>query len=418
MASSISSPHQSGAGVGGRLLGPLKEPVTRAQLEQLARHMSSGVQVRDRRHRFKLYPQCFIGGEAVNWLVFQQVARDRPDAVRLGRLLVKNGFITQVIGEHDFEDKFLFFRFDLPAKNAPAKAMAVLAAQAAAAAAANSGEPLSASASLRNNNTNNNSTNSAPATPTSNTVASLVSRPGSNSNMNSNNSNNAIKDKDISNSKNKDKDDTNASITKKAANESLSASAMIMTMMAPKIQRSIVIPAGNTTPPSSNSSTPTNATAAASSSAASTPTGKGEHPHHHSEKSRSFFHRFSLIPPKDAQKKQLIPPKNVQKATAEREGMEITELATLMSRGVSVRDRTYRLKVDEHDTTRIHLIQSCKLICDFGVLLGISTMLCRYRSSRLVSSTWFSSRSCACGIIRSSIIKRRILTPLFTQAWF
>jgi sensor c-di-GMP phosphodiesterase-like protein len=74
-----------------------------------ARHLG-GVDVRDRRWRLRLYPQCFVGREAVDWIV-QREGVSRAKAVRIGRRLVALGLMAHVAAEHDFEDAELFYVF-------------------------------------------------------------------------------------------------------------------------------------------------------------------------------------------------------------------------------------------------------------------------------------------------------------------
>lgn len=69
-----------------------------------------GLDVRDRRWRLRLYPQCFVGREAVDWIV-QREGISRAKAVRMGRRLVALGLMAHVAAEHDFEDADLFYVF-------------------------------------------------------------------------------------------------------------------------------------------------------------------------------------------------------------------------------------------------------------------------------------------------------------------
>ena len=43
-----------------------------------------GVQCQDRRYRFKSYPHCFVGSEAVDWLCRCGYAKSREEAFVLG----------------------------------------------------------------------------------------------------------------------------------------------------------------------------------------------------------------------------------------------------------------------------------------------------------------------------------------------
>ncbi len=72
--------------------------------------LQGGVDVRDRRWRLRLYPHCFVGREAVDWIV-QREGVSRAKAVRIGRRLVALGLMAHVAAEHDFEDADLFYVF-------------------------------------------------------------------------------------------------------------------------------------------------------------------------------------------------------------------------------------------------------------------------------------------------------------------
>ncbi|MGA1286373.1 MAG: EAL domain-containing protein, partial [Rubrivivax sp.] len=80
------------------------------QVANAGTRLSAGLVVRDRRWRLRLYPQCFIGREAVDWIV-QREGVSRAKAVRIGRRLVALGLVAHVVGEHDFEDADLFYEF-------------------------------------------------------------------------------------------------------------------------------------------------------------------------------------------------------------------------------------------------------------------------------------------------------------------
>ena len=72
--------------------------------------------VRDRTFRLKTYRHCFVGREAVDWLVRHE-RMERPQAVRACRRLLALGLVRHVLDEHDFEDGELYYRMaDLPAQ--------------------------------------------------------------------------------------------------------------------------------------------------------------------------------------------------------------------------------------------------------------------------------------------------------------
>jgi sensor c-di-GMP phosphodiesterase-like protein len=87
-----------------------------AQAQQLLQNMRTpgGLDIRDRIYHLRSYPQCFVGREAVDWLVKHQHV-SRPDAVRLGQRLAALGLISHVQDEHDFADADLFYRLSSPA---------------------------------------------------------------------------------------------------------------------------------------------------------------------------------------------------------------------------------------------------------------------------------------------------------------
>lgn len=85
---------------------------TSREISQLVEQMRGpeGLSIRDRRYRLTRYPNCFVGSEAVAWIVRTQKAT-HAEAVRLGQLLVERGIIHHVTDEHSFKDEHLFYRF-------------------------------------------------------------------------------------------------------------------------------------------------------------------------------------------------------------------------------------------------------------------------------------------------------------------
>lgn len=69
-----------------------------------------GVEIATRRFRLRTFENCFLGSDAVNWLMtYERATRD--EAVLMGKLMVQLGLIHHVLDEHDFEDEPLFYRF-------------------------------------------------------------------------------------------------------------------------------------------------------------------------------------------------------------------------------------------------------------------------------------------------------------------
>lgn len=91
---------------------PLEERLSDAQFQELIFKMRSpgGLDIKDRRYRLHVYHSCFVGSEAVDWLV-QNHTCTREEAIELGQILVEKGIIHHVIDQHPFEDSYLFYRF-------------------------------------------------------------------------------------------------------------------------------------------------------------------------------------------------------------------------------------------------------------------------------------------------------------------
>jgi hypothetical protein len=78
-----------------------------------------GIVICDRRYRGRLFKRCFVGSEAVDWLVSTGAVAGsggggeaaRRAAVALGRTLGAEGRLRHVTGGHVFKDAALFYRF-------------------------------------------------------------------------------------------------------------------------------------------------------------------------------------------------------------------------------------------------------------------------------------------------------------------
>jgi pyruvate/2-oxoglutarate dehydrogenase complex dihydrolipoamide dehydrogenase (E3) component len=91
-------------------------------LGSLGAAFRAGVVTKDRKHRLTTYKNCFVGREAVDWLVAARHAKSRADAVRLGRALAEVAFFEHVTRDHQFADDHLFFHFvDETARGAAAR---------------------------------------------------------------------------------------------------------------------------------------------------------------------------------------------------------------------------------------------------------------------------------------------------------
>ncbi len=90
----------------------IREKLAAVDIEALvvAMREPGGVEIKDRSERLNLYPVCFIGSEAVDWLM-QKQSCTREEAIQLGQLLIEQGIIHHVCDEHPFRDGYVFYRF-------------------------------------------------------------------------------------------------------------------------------------------------------------------------------------------------------------------------------------------------------------------------------------------------------------------
>jgi len=72
---------------------------------------SGKLKIKDRRYRLMNYQQCFIGSELVDWFIKQKNCSER-EAISMGQNLLDHNLIYHVHNEHDFENGYLFYRFN------------------------------------------------------------------------------------------------------------------------------------------------------------------------------------------------------------------------------------------------------------------------------------------------------------------
>ncbi|NEP08973.1 MAG: mechanosensitive ion channel [Symploca sp. SIO2C1] len=89
-----------------------KNLLERVDLDALVKQMrgDGGLEIIDRKYRLKFYRKCFVGFEAVKWLMKTQKAT-QVEAIRLGQMLVEQKIIHHVEDQHSFKDGYLFYRF-------------------------------------------------------------------------------------------------------------------------------------------------------------------------------------------------------------------------------------------------------------------------------------------------------------------
>lgn len=90
--------------------GPLDWAV--ADLEAVLARLRSdaGVVRADRRHWLRVYRDCFVGSDAVAWLIAHE-GLTRNEARELGERLCELGWIRHVLDEHGFRDGPFYYRF-------------------------------------------------------------------------------------------------------------------------------------------------------------------------------------------------------------------------------------------------------------------------------------------------------------------
>ncbi|KAA8498059.1 Vacuolar membrane-associated protein IML1 [Porphyridium purpureum] len=74
------------------------------------RDPETGIPRADRRWRLMTYSNCFVGSEAVDWLV-AHLKLTRPDAVAYGQRLLEAGILQHVTQSEPFADDFFYYRF-------------------------------------------------------------------------------------------------------------------------------------------------------------------------------------------------------------------------------------------------------------------------------------------------------------------
>jgi len=94
--------------------GPLQSSAPLGEVSQAQRDLwrsmgaNGGLEIKDRSYRMRIWPACFVGSEAVDWLV-SHLRVSRSEALRCGRAMLAVGLIRHVAGEHDFKDGGFFY---------------------------------------------------------------------------------------------------------------------------------------------------------------------------------------------------------------------------------------------------------------------------------------------------------------------
>eukprot|EP00803_Ostreobium_quekettii_P011404 evm.model.scf_473.8 EVM.evm.TU.scf_473.8 scf_473:42951-44930(-) len=77
----------------------------------VAQEMQQQLEVKDRTYKFKKYPACFTGRDAVTFLLSHNYAQSEEDALKLGNCLMEMGIFSHVTNDHELKNEALFYRF-------------------------------------------------------------------------------------------------------------------------------------------------------------------------------------------------------------------------------------------------------------------------------------------------------------------
>ena len=81
------------------------------------RDPKNGIIIKNRRYYLKIYENCFLGNEMVDWIL-KNISRvkTREDAVLFGQEILEEGYFDHVVKEKPFKDQELFYRFKFDEK--------------------------------------------------------------------------------------------------------------------------------------------------------------------------------------------------------------------------------------------------------------------------------------------------------------
>mmetsp|Transcript_20538 Transcript_20538/g.44916 ORF Transcript_20538/g.44916 Transcript_20538/m.44916 type:complete len:408 (-) Transcript_20538:8-1231(-) len=88
-------------------------------VEQIAARMAEAIEVGDLQYRSVKYERCFVGSDAVRWMLGSGLVTSEAAAVALGNQMTRLGLVQHVLNEHVFENKNLFYRFPLDRQELP-----------------------------------------------------------------------------------------------------------------------------------------------------------------------------------------------------------------------------------------------------------------------------------------------------------
>ncbi|CAD7702563.1 unnamed protein product [Ostreobium quekettii] len=94
-----------------RSSGPSSATGRTNELLELGFRMSKNVELKDRQWHWKIFKNCFLGEEAVSWMISEGIVECVEEAVELGNRMIESGVIRHVTEDQRFENQPLFYRF-------------------------------------------------------------------------------------------------------------------------------------------------------------------------------------------------------------------------------------------------------------------------------------------------------------------
>ncbi|XP_004347703.1 hypothetical protein, variant [Capsaspora owczarzaki ATCC 30864] len=88
-----------------------RTPQQQEKLKDAAMRMLAGLDIKDRKFRFRTHKQCFVGREAVVYMTSKGLAANEDEAVDMGQALLEDGVFHHVTREAGFRNDFLYYRF-------------------------------------------------------------------------------------------------------------------------------------------------------------------------------------------------------------------------------------------------------------------------------------------------------------------
>mmetsp|Transcript_6884 Transcript_6884/g.11138 ORF Transcript_6884/g.11138 Transcript_6884/m.11138 type:complete len:623 (+) Transcript_6884:201-2069(+) len=73
--------------------------------------LQRNVESKDRTYHLQTFKSCFVGTDAVDFLIKEGVVESREDAVELCQQMLEQGLLQHVTQDHQFQDDKLFYRF-------------------------------------------------------------------------------------------------------------------------------------------------------------------------------------------------------------------------------------------------------------------------------------------------------------------